>query len=525
MSETTTYRNALPLGTDLLEYRLESVLGAGGFGMTYLARDTHLEKLVAIKEYLPTDLAVRALDGSIVPVNTESEYDYQWGLRRFIQEARTLARFSHPNIVRVNRYFEANGTGYMVMDYEEGESLNQRLRREPRPGEAALRALLAPLLDGLEAVHEIGFLHRDIKPSNIFLRLGGAPVLLDFGSARQASSGTRSLTSVLTPGFAPLEQYASDGNQGPWSDIYAMGAVVYRAIIDENPPDAVTRLRSDTVMQALDGVRDRYSEGLLKAVKWAMTLDEKQRPQSIAQWKPAWAGGQAPPAAAAPADAPTVPLTPAELETTQRVSAPRTRPATTPVAGSRSKWRWAGIAVVLVIAIAMAGAWNKQRAAKMLAQQEAARLEVERLAAERRALEERAAALEGEQRRVEEERRRAEEELRRLEAERRLAADASRMSQDAAPVPGPRERPSRDREARPADISPEQAQRLRRAVEADFRAADTNSDGYLSRDEAARRFPFAAREFERVDTDRDGRISPQEFWQMRRAQIERRSRQ
>jgi len=287
MTQTNTYRNALALGTSLLEYRLESVLGAGAFGMTYLARDTHLEKLVAIKEYLPTDLAVRALDGSIVPVNTESEHDYRWGLERFIQEARTLARFSHPNIVRVNRYFEANGTGYMVMDYEEGESLNQHLRRKPRPGESALKALLAPLLDGLEAVHKIGFLHRDIKPSNIFLRASGAPVLLDFGSARQASSGTRSLTSVLTPGFAPLEQYASDGNQGPWSDIYAMGAVVYRAIIDNNPADAVSRLRADTVMQSLDGARDRYSEDFLKAVKWAMTLDEKQRPQSIAQWKPA----------------------------------------------------------------------------------------------------------------------------------------------------------------------------------------------------------------------------------------------
>src|SRR5688572_19774011 len=163
MAETITYRNALPLRSMLLEYRLESVLGAGAFGMTYLGWDTHLEKHVAIKEYLPTDLAVRALDGSVVPITTDHGFNYQWGLDRFIQEARTLARFSHTNIVRVNRYFEANGTGYMVMDYEQGVSLAQLLRDEPQPGEERLRALILPLLDGLDAVHGAGFLHRDIK--------------------------------------------------------------------------------------------------------------------------------------------------------------------------------------------------------------------------------------------------------------------------------------------------------------------------------------------------------------------------
>src|SRR6185436_2654450 len=139
MPESTAYRNALPLESMLLEYRLESVLGAGAFGMTYLARDTHLDKQVAIKEYLPTDLAVRALDGSVVPVTTDHGYNYQWGLDRFIQEARTLARFSHPNIVRVNRYFELNGTGYMVMDYERGASLFQYLQRTPAPDAALLK--------------------------------------------------------------------------------------------------------------------------------------------------------------------------------------------------------------------------------------------------------------------------------------------------------------------------------------------------------------------------------------------------
>jgi serine/threonine protein kinase len=248
MPETTTYRNALPLQSMLLEYRLESVLGAGGFGMTYLGWDTHLEKHVAIKEYLPTDLAVRALDGSIVPITTELQHDYQWGLERFILEARTLAKFSHPHIVRVNRYFEANGTSYMVMDYEKGESLNQMLKRGQQPDEAKLKSILMPLLDGLQAVHATGFLHRDIKPSNIFVRESGSPVLIDFGAARHAIGGvTRSLTSVLTPGYAPLEQYSSDGHQGPWSDIYAMAGVLYRALVNDSPPDAVSRMKGDTL--------------------------------------------------------------------------------------------------------------------------------------------------------------------------------------------------------------------------------------------------------------------------------------
>jgi serine/threonine protein kinase len=215
MGDSTEYRNALEMGATLSEYQLKSVLGVGGFGMTYLAWDANLEKQVAIKEYLPGDLALRALDGSVVPVSTDHQYDYQWGLERFIIEARTLARFSHPHIVRVNRYFEANGTGYMVMDYEEGESLSQWLKRAPLPPETELRRILLPLLDGLAAVHAAQFLHRDIKPSNIFIRANGSPVLLDFGAARATGGGTRSLTAVLTPGYAPLEQYATDGKQGP----------------------------------------------------------------------------------------------------------------------------------------------------------------------------------------------------------------------------------------------------------------------------------------------------------------------
>ncbi|MEO7726109.1 MAG: protein kinase, partial [Burkholderiales bacterium] len=291
MAEDATYRNALAPNSMLHEYRLEAVLGVGGFGMTYLGWDSHLEKHVAIKEYLPGELAVRALDGSIVPVNTESEFNYKWGLERFIQEARTLAKFSHPSIVRVNRYFEANGTSYMVMDYEAGESLYQHLKRAPMPDEATLKKILLPILDGLQAVHQAGFLHRDIKPSNVFLRENGTPVLIDFGSARLATGGAAQiLTSVVSPGYAPLEQYSGDGNQGPWTDIYALSGVMYRAVTGENPPDAVKRIKADGVPATLTVARTRYDERFLRAIEWGLKVDEKLRPQSVAEWRELFSG-------------------------------------------------------------------------------------------------------------------------------------------------------------------------------------------------------------------------------------------
>ena len=291
MVEILNYRNALPSGSMLFEYRLESVLGSGGFGMTYLAYDTNLELKVAIKEYLPVELAVRALDGCIVPVSTGTEYNYKWGLDRFLQEARLLAKFSHPNIVTVGRYFEANGTAYMVMNYESGVSLSQMLKRIAEPDEELLLRILLPLLDGLHAVHMAGFLHRDIKPSNIFIRDTGVPVLLDFGAARLAiGSSTHTITSILTPGYAPLEQYSKDGNQGPWTDIYSLAAVCYRAVIGDNPPDVVTRLKDDGVFNVLSEARARFSTGFLHAINRGLEVDEKKRPQSVPEWKAMFTG-------------------------------------------------------------------------------------------------------------------------------------------------------------------------------------------------------------------------------------------
>jgi serine/threonine protein kinase len=296
----TQYPNALPLGSMLMEYRLENVLGVGGFGITYLAHDTLLEKDVAIKEYFPSSSVSRGADKSVTLTGPDMAEEYETGLDRFLKEARTLAGFSHPNIVRVNRYFKSNGTGYMVMDYEDGESLKSWLKRNPQPPLDSIKALLGPLLDGIEKVHDAGFLHRDIKPDNIFVRSAGDPVLIDFGSARAAAGQTRTLTTLVTPGYAPFEQYASGAPQGPWTDIYAMGGVLFYAVTGRNPPDAIARMKGDALQGLLDAAKVHYEEQFLGAITWAMAVEEKRRPQKVSEWRERIMG---PPEALAPADA------------------------------------------------------------------------------------------------------------------------------------------------------------------------------------------------------------------------------
>ena len=289
MSEAQQPLNALPQGHRLQEYELVRVLGVGGFGMTYLGFDHNLDKAVAIKEYLPSDIATRTTDGSVAPQATEFRGDFQWGLERFLDEARTLARFDHRHIVKVHRFFEAHGTAYIVMEYAEGETLSAYLERKGTLTEAELKEILYPILDGLGAVHEADFLHRDIKPGNIVLRAeDGSPVLLDFGAARQAiGAKSRSVTSIVTPGYAPIEQYSSRGHQGAWSDIYALGGVCYRALTGAVPDDATDRVRHDPLVPVSQRCAGQASDAFLAAIDQALAVDEGARPSSVWVWRAA----------------------------------------------------------------------------------------------------------------------------------------------------------------------------------------------------------------------------------------------
>lgn len=304
----SSYPDALPAQYRLHWYTLERVLGQGGFGITYLARDTNLDQAVAIKEYLPVDVATRRADATVRSRTDDQNERYRWGLERFIREARTLARFDHPNIVRVLSVFEFNNTAYMVMRFEEGENLAALLERRRTLPEAELMRVLLPILDGLELVHGAGFIHRDIKPDNIHIRADGSPVLLDFGSARLALGHARTVTILVAPGYAPFEQYYSTGeNQGPWTDIYGLGATCYRAISGIAPMDAIARSKGilgstrEILVPAKAIGSGRYSERLLKAIDHALEFSEKDRPQSLADWRHELTGDDAPAQAATPA--------------------------------------------------------------------------------------------------------------------------------------------------------------------------------------------------------------------------------
>ena len=270
------------------DYEIRQVLGAGGFGITYLAHEIALDRMVCIKEYFPGDFAARSASDTAVPRSANSQSDFEWGLSRFIDEARALARFDHPNIVRVYRYFKANNTAYMVLQYEDGRSLKswlQGLGRRPRQGE--IDAIVRPLLDALQTLHVADLLHRDIAPDNVIIRPDGTPVLIDFGSARgEIAHQTRTVSALVKPGYSPYEQYGQDGSkQGPWTDIYAFAATLYYVVTGRRPPDAPSRIIGDDCQPARAAAQGAFRPAFLAAIDQGLRIEIDERPQSIAQWR------------------------------------------------------------------------------------------------------------------------------------------------------------------------------------------------------------------------------------------------
>jgi serine/threonine protein kinase len=294
-------RPALPVNAILDgSYRILRVAGAGGFGITYEAEDASLRIRVAIKEYYPVDFGERDASMRVRPRSEGHRRTFEWGRANFLREAQTLARFDHPGIVKVLRVFEANSTAYMVMRFEDGQSLEAWLAALGRlPTQAELDAIVAPVLDGLELIHAAQVLHRDIAPDNIIVRADGTSVLIDFGAARLASvDRSRALTGVIKAGYSPHEQYTSASRlQGPWSDLYALGGTLYRAVTGAAPEEATLRVEDDRMPPAAKAAGGRgYRPGFLAAIDACLAIRHGDRPQSVALLRPRLLG-QRPPSA------------------------------------------------------------------------------------------------------------------------------------------------------------------------------------------------------------------------------------
>ena len=280
---------ALPPGTVLREWRLEEVLGVGGFGIVYKGRGIYFDELVAIKEYFPSAISDRKDGDTVVPIDSAAEEVHALGLKKFVEEAKLLWNLStptrHPNIVSVRSLFEIHGTAYMVMDFEDGLSLSKLLKQGKRFNEASLMALLQPIAEGLERAHRVGVLHRDIKPPNILVNEDGRPVLIDFGSARfEAADATSTKVTFHTPPYAAIEQYVKTYAQGPWTDIYALGVVLYECVTGQKPPEVLERMHGGLGSPLAEGDWPGYSRAFLRAIDAAMVVKPAERPQSISEW-------------------------------------------------------------------------------------------------------------------------------------------------------------------------------------------------------------------------------------------------
>jgi serine/threonine protein kinase len=294
-SEPVSHDFALPTGAKLFEFEIEAILSCTSLGITYRATDPLLCEAVAIKEYLPNEFAVRLPEGAVCAKSDETREEFTTGLKEFLEEARTMALFRDNHIVHVRRYFEMSGTGYIVLDLEQGQTLGHVVEDAPFP-EAEFRDLFSAILDGVEVIHNRGILHHDLNPNNIMLRDDGSVVIIDFGAARDFRSRySRSITAAAGCPYSPPEQHGVGGRQGPWSDLYALGAIAYRCITGSAPPDSPQRLRNDPYVPAVIAAASIRNRALLSAIDWMLRVDEADRPRSVAQVRLAMRTGIIPP--------------------------------------------------------------------------------------------------------------------------------------------------------------------------------------------------------------------------------------
>jgi serine/threonine protein kinase len=345
----------LPRGTQIEEFVIDKPLGVGGYSIVYLARDTKLDRRVALKEYLPGTIAARVPGGMVMPRLPRFEEAYNKGLQSFINEARLLGSFDHPALVKVYRFWAARGTAYMAMPYYEGMTLKQWLAAlGAPPSERWLRLLAVPLAQAIAVLHEHSTLHRDVSPDNVLMlydRAGGnyleqppRPLLLDFGAARRvAAEATQQLTAILKSGYSPIEQYDGPvgGKQGAWTDVYALSAVMYLATTGKVPPAAVSRAVRDDLVPAREAGRGRYSQAFLHAIDRGLAVMPQQRPQSMAELLALFDAPE--PAAAAPG----------HVDLPVAASAPAS--AAAPGVGLSPALKWAALAAVVAAALGFAG--------------------------------------------------------------------------------------------------------------------------------------------------------------------------
>jgi serine/threonine protein kinase len=325
---SSEHKYALPPGSRLREYTIVRLLGHGGFGLTYLADHAKLHRKVAIKELLPVDFAIRETDGTTVVARSEQDRsNFEWARERFVEEGQTLAGLHHPSILPVHDILEEHGTAYLVTPFIDGGSMEEWLREVRRPAESDLRSVTHHILDALTLVHASGYLHRDVKPQNILMdRQNGLPVLIDFGNARIASGAkTSNLTSVITKGYAPFEQYQTKGRQGAFTDLYALGAVLYRSIKGVAPDDAADRWDEDKLEPLCHRQPPGYSLEFLATVDKALRMRREDRWQTCGEWKAALSLSNQPPASPPPPPpAPKPPARPKPPALSARIDRQRT---------------------------------------------------------------------------------------------------------------------------------------------------------------------------------------------------------